>query len=88
MRPTVTWFGESLPSAAQNRRSRRRSSAISCWWLEPAVVYPAAAPIELASRGGAVIIVVNSEITAATPLAEHELLGSAEDILPKLLRSR
>ena len=53
-----------------------------------AVVYPAAALIELASRGGAVIIVVNSEITAATPLAEHELLGSAEDILPKLLRSR
>ena len=89
MRPTVTWFGESLPSAAWEQAEQ---TAIKCDLMlvvgTSAVVYPAAALIELASRGGAVIIVINSEITAATPLADHELLGSAEDILPKLLRSR
>ena len=51
MRPTVTWFGESLPSAAWEQAEQ---TAIKCDLMlvvgTSAVVYPAAALIELASR--------------------------------------
>ncbi len=88
MRPTVTWFGESLPTAAW---ALAEEATLNCDLMlvvgTSAVVYPAAALIELASRAGATIVIINSESTAATPLADHELIGSAEEILPMLLGS-
>ncbi|MBG83612.1 MAG: NAD-dependent protein deacylase [Phycisphaerae bacterium] len=88
MRPTVTWFGEALPSSAW---SLAEQTARECDLMlvvgTSAVVYPAAALIEVASRSGATIIIVNSEATAASPLADHELIGSAEELLPRLLES-
>ncbi|MDG2095685.1 MAG: Sir2 family NAD-dependent protein deacetylase [Phycisphaerales bacterium] len=88
MRPTVTWFGESLPTAAW---ALAEEATLNCDLMlvvgTSAVVYPAAALIELASRAGATIVIINSESTAATPLADHELIGSAEEILPRLLGS-
>lgn len=88
MRPTVTWFGEALPASAW---SLAEQTALNCDLMlvvgTSAVVYPAAALIEIASRAGATIIVINSEATAASPLANHELIGSAEEILPGLIDS-
>ncbi len=88
MRPTVTWFGESLPASAWGMAEQ---TALKCDLMlvvgTSAVVYPATALIDLASRSDATIIVINSESTAASPMADHELIGSAEEILPRLLDS-
>ena len=88
MRPTVTWFGEALPSSAWGLAER---TALNCDLMivvgTSAVVYPAAALIEVAAGAGATIIVINSEASAASPLADHELICSAEEILPGLLHS-
>ncbi|MCZ6851165.1 MAG: NAD-dependent deacylase, partial [Planctomycetota bacterium] len=50
-----------------------------------AVVYPAAGLIGLARSAGAGIIIVNTEPTEASDLADIELLGKAGEIVPKLL---
>ena len=88
MRPTVTWFGESLPRDAWNMAE---DTVINCDLMivvgTSAVVYPAAGLIELAARSGATIVIINPESTAASPVAHHELLGSAELILPRLLKT-
>jgi NAD-dependent deacetylase len=50
-----------------------------------AEVYPACGLIDLAKRGGAKIIIVNTQPSEASRLADVELIGKAGEILPDLL---
>jgi len=89
LRPTVTWFGESLPMDAW---ARAELAASRCDVLivvgTSAVVYPAAGLIHLAAGSGAKVIIVNQETTGASDVADIELLGSADDILPEILADK
>lgn len=70
-RPDVVFFGESLPPGALERAARLVSSAdlLICVGTS-GVVQPAASLPLLASRNGAVIVEINPEPSALTPLAE------------------
>ncbi len=86
MRPDVVWFGEALPAGAWASAER---VCATCEVLlvvgTSAVVYPAAGLIGLAKAAGARIIVVNTEASEASALADVELLGKAGEIVPALL---
>ena len=86
MRPTVVWFGEPLPgeiwSAAE---AAVRQCRILLVVGTSATVYPAAGLISVARDAHATVVVVNREPSGATEDADHELLGSVDDLLPELL---
>ncbi|MHC4992222.1 MAG: SIR2 family NAD-dependent protein deacylase [Planctomycetota bacterium] len=86
MRPAVVWFGEMLPHDAMSRAERACSA---CGVLlvvgTSASVYPAAWLIGLAKSAGARIVIVNTQRSEASALADVELLGPAGRILPELL---
>ncbi len=86
LRPNVVWFGEGLDGQTWQRAE---SACASCDVLlvvgTGATVYPAAGLIHLAHRNGASIIVINTNQSEASDLADVELLGSAHEVLPPLL---
>jgi NAD-dependent deacetylase len=86
MRPSVVWFGESLPPQVWESAQQR---CFECDTLlvvgTSAVVYPAAGLIRDAKRNGGRVIVVNPESSDASSLADVELTGRAGDILPLIL---
>ncbi|MHC5113366.1 MAG: SIR2 family NAD-dependent protein deacylase [Planctomycetota bacterium] len=86
MRPSVVWFGEALPMDAWNEAD---DACRSCDALvvigTSAEVYPAAGLIAVAHQAGAKIIVVNTNPSAASGVADVELIGKAGEILPALL---
>ena len=86
LRPAVVWFGEAMPPEAWDIAERvcRGCDALLVIGTS-AVVYPAAGLIGVAKSAGAEIIVVNTEPSEASPLADIELLGQAGRIVPQLL---
>jgi NAD-dependent SIR2 family protein deacetylase len=50
-----------------------------------AVVYPAAGLIGLARQAGAKIILINTQRSLASPMADVELIGRAGAVVPRLL---
>jgi NAD-dependent deacetylase len=86
MRPDVVWFGEMLPPEAW---AAAETACTACGALlvlgTSAVVYPAAGLIGVARAAGARIVVVNTEASGASDLADVELLGPAGEIVPALL---
>lgn len=86
MRPGVVWFGEVLPPEAWATAEQTAHEADVLLVVgTSAVVYPAAALIPLARSRGARVIVVNTEPTDASDLADVELIGRAGEIVPRLL---
>jgi len=86
MRPGVVWFGESLPDDAWMAAEYAcRSSDVLLVVGTSAVVYPAAGLIGLARMSGARIIVINTQSSDASALADVELIGPAGEIMPGLL---
>ncbi|UCD73997.1 MAG: NAD-dependent deacylase, partial [Phycisphaerales bacterium] len=82
MRPDVVWFGEMLPTAAWTAAEDCcRKCEVLLVIGTSAAVYPAAGLIQLAKYGGAKIIIVNTEPSAASSLADVELIGKAGEIL-------
>jgi len=88
LRPDVVWFGESLPSDAWARAEQ------SCLTTElllvigtSACVYPAAGLIEVARSAGAQIICINTEKIDGLAKNDIGLIGTAGDLVPKLLSS-
>ncbi|MHC4948201.1 MAG: SIR2 family NAD-dependent protein deacylase [Planctomycetota bacterium] len=86
LRPAVVWFGEMLPPAAWAAAER---ACTTCDVLlvvgTSAVVYPAAGLIGLAKSAGAKVVIVNTESSDASDLADVELLGPAGEIVPRVL---
>jgi NAD-dependent deacetylase len=85
LRPAVVWFGEMLPAEAW---ARAEEAAGSCDVMlvvgTAAEVYPAAGLIALAKSAGAAIVVVNTQPSNASHLADHELIGPAGELVPRL----
>jgi NAD-dependent deacetylase len=84
-RPSVVWFGESLPAETFERAidATRRADLFLVVGTS-AAVWPAAGLIEIAAEAGALVVEVNREETPLTPLANLHLRGAAGEILPAL----
>lgn len=86
MRPSIVWYGEMLPERDWMRAQISISAADVLLVVgTSAEVYPAAGLIGLARANGAKIVIVNTEPSAASFLADAELLGPSGEILPELL---
>jgi NAD-dependent deacetylase len=87
LRPGVVWFGEALPQEAFARAAEASA------WADLFVVvgtsgtvWPAAGLVEIARRGGALVLEVNREQTPLSELAALAIAGDAGTILPQLTR--
>lgn len=88
MRPQVVWFGEMLPADAWDAAERACSTCDALLVIgTSAEVYPAAGLIGLAKTSGAVVIVINTQPSDASVIADLELIGPAGEVLPRLLSS-
>jgi len=83
MRPSVIWFGESLPEMAINQ-AWAASQAADCFIVigTSAKVQPAASLPLLAKKNGAVLIEINRETTSLSDRADLSLQGKAGELLP------
>jgi NAD-dependent deacetylase len=86
VRPGVVWFGEALPGDAWMKAER---ACGACDLLlvvgTSAAVHPAAGLIGVARSAGAKVIVVNTQPSGASGMADVELIGPAGELLPKVL---
>ena len=86
MRPSVVWFGEALPDQTwQAAENLCRQLDILLVVGTSAAVYPAAGLIQIAKSVGATIIIVNTQPSEASYLADMELIGKSGEVLPELL---
>jgi NAD-dependent protein deacetylase/lipoamidase len=87
LRPGVVWFGESLPPGIWAEAEQEASAADVFLAIgTSAVVYPAAGLIQIARRGGAVVLEINPEETPCSTVADYSLRGPSGEILPRLTR--
>jgi len=85
LRPSVVWFGESLPEVVLQRAANAATAADLLLVVgTSAQVYPAAGLIDIARRGGAEILVVNTEPSESLAAEDIEIVGRAGEILPLL----
>jgi len=85
MRPSVVWFGESLPVHVMERALAATEKADLMLVVgTSAQVYPAAGLIDIAKSNGAEVIVVNTESSGVVEDGVIELVGPAGEILPLL----
>lgn len=86
MRPSVVWFGESLPQQVlQTALQKTEAADLMLVVGTSAQVYPAAGLIDVAAERGADVIVVNTESSGVAGAHVIELVGLAGEILPQLL---
>jgi NAD-dependent deacetylase len=87
LRPDVVWFGEMLPIAAIETAIVAAESCDVFFSIgTSSVVYPAADLWRRAKDSGALVIEINKDPTALTPLADYSFLGKAGEILPALVQ--
>ena len=86
MRPAVVWFGETLPEQDWARAQDHCQQA-QCLLVigTSAVVYPAASLIQYTKSHGGKVIIINTQASGASHLADVELIGPCGEILPQLL---
>ncbi|MBM3324243.1 MAG: NAD-dependent deacylase [Calditrichaeota bacterium] len=85
LRPDVVWFGETLPEKAiEEAFAAAETADLFLSVGTSAIVYPAASLPQVAKSSGAVLIEINVEHTALTPIADHFLQGPSGEILPVL----
>ena len=88
LRPDVVWFGEGLlPDIWNKAEAACRQCDVLLVVGTGAEVYPAAGLITLARSHNSHIIVVNTNPSGASEIADIELIGSVDDVLPALLKS-
>jgi NAD-dependent deacetylase len=83
LRPDVVLFGEMLPAGAFER-ALEKAEVCDLFFVigTSAVVYPAAALPEVASRSGAYTVEINPESTPLSDLCDEVISGRAGEILP------
>ena len=87
LRPDVVWFGEMLPPAALETAMTAADECDVFFSIgTSSVVYPAADLWRRAKERGAIVIEINKDATALTPLADYSFLGKAGEILPQLVQ--
>jgi len=88
LRPHVVWFGEALPRAELEAAvAAARACEIFFSIGTSGVVRPAASLAHAARNRGALLVEVNAEPTALTPLVDFALQGRSGEILPALVRA-
>ena len=88
MRPSVVWFGETLPAdVLQSATEKTQTADLMLVVGTSAQVYPAAGLIDLAESNGADIIIVNTESSSRKGAQVIELVGPAGELLPELISS-
>lgn len=86
MRPSVVWFGESLPAEILQQAADAAAAADVFLVIgTSAQVYPAAGLIDIARDSGAQIVVVNIEAEGGADPRDKYISGKAAEILPLLL---
>ena len=89
LRPSVVWFGESLPADAMDEAAEALEQADMAWVVgTSSVVYPAAALPGIAARRGVPVVEVNPEETPLTGQLPYSLRSSASAGLVALARAR
>jgi NAD-dependent deacetylase len=87
LRPDVVWFGEMLPQAElQAAVEAARACQVFFSIGTSAQVQPAASLPLMAKQAGAVLVEVNPDNTALTPLVDYFLEGKSGEVLPELVR--
>lgn len=87
LRPSVVWFGESLPEAVFEEAIRKtRQADLFLVVGTSAQVAPASGLIDLARENGAEVVVVNTEKTNQLNGVDIELIGKAGALLPELFK--
>ncbi|ABL87969.1 Silent information regulator protein Sir2 [Pyrobaculum islandicum DSM 4184] len=87
LRPDVVWFGEPLPQDVWNKAVElAHKSDVVLVIGTSGVVYPAAYIPHIAKRNGALVIEINTEESAITPIADIFIKGRAGVVLPALVR--
>jgi NAD-dependent deacetylase len=86
LRPAVVWFGETLPEFAW-RQAEQHCQSADCLLVvgTSASVYPAAGLIQLTRACGGKVLVINTQASGASDLADMELIGPCGQWLPQLL---
>ncbi len=86
LRPSIVWFGESLPS---NVLDRAWSDSEQCDLFlvvgTSALVHPAATLPLVAKRSGARVVEINLEPTAISDQVDVSLMGRSGELLPQLI---
>ena len=86
VRPDVVWFGEVPPLDCFEKAGQALESCDVLLVVGTSgTVYPAASFPSQAKQAGAVVIEVNPEPSAITPLTDEFLQGPSGDVLPKLV---
>lgn len=87
LKQAVISFGEPMPER-ETAEAERRSAQCDLFVVvgSSLVVYPAASMPLIATRGGAKLVIVNSEPTAQDMFADAVLRGKAGELLPEIVR--
>ena len=84
IRPGVVWFGEGIDPEVMRRSAAAAQCDIFFTIGTSSIVYPAAALVHQAKRGGAYTVEMNIESTPASGELDLALQGSADRLLDKL----
>jgi NAD-dependent deacetylase len=88
LKPDIILFGEPLPEKAFGQALKKvRSSDLLLAVGTSLEVYPAATLAEIAKKGGAKVVSIDSERTAWDGLCDYKLSGPAGEILPRIVQA-
>jgi NAD-dependent deacetylase len=86
IRPSVVWFGESLPGRVLDRASLESERCNVCMVVGTSgAVFPAAQLPYVAHQKGALVIEVNPDFTPISEIADIHLRGASGELLPRLI---
>jgi NAD-dependent deacetylase len=88
LKPDIILFGERLPDRAFNQALKKVRSADLLLAVGTSLeVYPAATLPEMAKKGGAKVVSIDSERTAWDDLCDYKVNGQAGEILPRIVQA-
>ncbi len=88
LRPDVVWFGESLPAAAlEEAIATARACDIFFSIGTSGVVQPAASLPPMAMQSGALLVVINPDVTPHVTASTIYLAGASGAVLPALVEA-
>jgi NAD-dependent deacetylase len=88
LKPDIILFGEPLPERAFGQALKKVRSADLLLAVGTSLeVYPAATLPEIAKKGGAKVVSIDSERTAWDDLCDYKVSGPAGEILPRIVQA-
>jgi NAD-dependent deacetylase len=88
LKPDVILFGEPLPERAFDQALKKVRSADLLLAVGTSLeVYPAASLPDIAKKGGAKVISIDSEKTGWDDLCDYKANGPAGEILPRIVQA-